>query len=162
MKEKKEIQEVFSEDRDEIKENIQNVMLNVKSRQTVKDEEPLETNLITEGYYTKKGDAVFLYYDDNPFDAEKNSRIVLRLTENNLFMNRYGDLESRMHFEVGKRDTSIYKTPFGQFKIELLTDKIDVNLGEKEGNAEVDYSVSISGAPIIKNLLSISYRRKDV
>lgn len=144
---------------EEFKESLSEIWLNVKSKQVMKDEEPIETDLCTEGYYMEKNGAIYLFYQENHIAGDFMSKVVLCLKGNTVNMGRYGEMETHLHFEPGKRDTTIYKTPYGQFKVELLTDSVEIEAGRDKGNVDIDYSVSISGAPIIKNLLNINYRR---
>lgn len=141
------------------KDDMHEVWLTVKSRQVLKDEEPVETDLSTEGYYMEKDGSIFLFYQETSMTSDFNSKVVLRLKNNTVNMGRYGEMETHLHFEVGKRDTTIYKTPYGQFKVELLTDSLKIEADSDTGNVDIDYSISISGAPIIKNYLNINYRR---
>lgn len=144
---------------EEFKENLSDIWLNVKSQQIMKDEEPIITDLSTEGFYLEKNGAIYLFYEENHISGDFKSKVVLRLKDNTVNMGRYGEMETHLHFEPGKRDTTIYKTPYGQFKVELLTDTVNIDADRDKGNVDIDYSVSISGAPIIKNLLNINYRR---
>lgn len=146
-------------DFEEFKENLNDIWLNVKSKQMMKDEEPIETDLSTEGFYLEKNGAIYLFYEENHLSGDFKSKVILCLKDKTVNMGRYGEMETHLHFEAGKRDTTIYKTPYGQFKVELLTDSVDIDANKERGNVDIDYSVSISGAPIIKNLLNINYRR---
>lgn len=146
-------------DFEEFKENLKDIWLNVKSKQVMKDEEPIITDLSTEGYYLEKNGAIYLFYEENHISGDFKSKVVLSLKDKTVNMGRYGEMETHLHFEAGKRDTTIYKTPYGQFKVELLTDTVEISADKDRGNVDIDYSVSISGAPVIKNLLNINYRR---
>ncbi len=132
------------------------IILRVKSFQKMKDEEPFEMDLYTECKYIEKEDVIELVYWENEMMGQK-SKVVLSVADEALCMKRSGEVETKMTFEVGKRETSIYKTPYGDFKIELLTDNLEIDVARDHGCINVEYTVSLSGSPEIKNTLNVSY-----
>ncbi len=132
------------------------IILRVKSFQKMKDEEPFEMDLYTECKYIEKEDVIELVYWENEMMGPK-SKVILTIADESLCMKRSGEVETKMTFEVGKRETSIYKTPYGDFKIELLTDSLDIDISRNHGSINVEYTVSLSGSPEIKNTLNVSY-----
>jgi len=59
-------------------------------------------------------------------------------------------------FEKGKRFTSNYRTPYGDFSMEVLTNDVVNNLTEEGlGDIHIDYHVSLSGMTEGRNCLSI-------
>lgn len=132
------------------------IYLRIKSIQTIKNEDPIEMDLYTECKYIEKSDATFLVYNETEI-LGNDSKVVLRIDDKSLHMNRYGEVGSKMRFVEGERDTSIYKTPYGEFKIEILTEKLQMEISREKGIIKVEYTVSISGSPENKNILEVSY-----
>lgn len=139
-----------------MEEKRKDILLRIKSVQKTKDEEPIELDLFTEGGYIERNGAIFLTYHETELTGSDN-KVVMRAKDNVLHLNRYGNLESRMVFEKGKRETSIYKTPYGEFKIEVLTEDVAMDVCYEYGKINVDYTVSISGTPEIRHSLSVVY-----
>ncbi len=133
------------------------ILLTVKSIQKFRDEKPDVIDLITEGKLYKKNDSTYLCYDESELTGVENNKVILKIKNNSVQMNRFGEFESNMIFEKGKRDVSMYGTPYGQFRVEVVTDKINIELEEEKGKIKVDYTVSISGSPEVKHNLLISY-----
>ncbi len=141
------------------KENeMKNIMLKIHTVQDFKDQEPDVIDLMTEGFLYKKAGAIYLTYDESEISEIAGNRVILKIKDNDYVqMNRFGEFETEMVFKEKRRDVSIYATPYGEFKVETLTDRLTVNLDETKGDICIEYTVSISGSPEVKNILTISY-----
>ncbi len=133
------------------------ILLNVKSIQQFRDEEPEIIDLTTEGKLYSKSGSIYLTYDESELSGIANNKVILKIKEDTVQMNRYGEFETTMIFKKGKRDVSMYGTPYGEFRVEILTDKVEINIDENNGNISVEYTVSVSSSPEVKHHLLISY-----
>ncbi len=135
-----------------------NIKLKVNTLQEFRDSEPEVIDLFTEGLLYEKKGALYLTYDESELSGIANNKVILKIKDNDYVkMNRFGEFEAEMFFKEKKRDVSIYSTPYGEFRVEILTDKIDIDVNEKAGKIYVEYTVSISGSSEVKNKLTISY-----
>ncbi len=137
--------------------NFRNILLKVTTVQEFRDAEPELIELTTEGKLYNKEDIVYLAYDESEISEIANNKVVLKLKDDTVQMNRFGEFKTNMVFKKGKRDISMYGTPYGEFRVEILTDKVDINLGEDDGIVYVEYTVSVSGSPEVKHKLVASY-----
>ncbi len=138
--------------------NAKEIMLRVNTLQEYKDSEPEVIDLITEGLLYEKKDSLYLTYDESEISGIANNKVILKVKGNEYVkMNRFGEFETEMLFKEKKRDVSIYSTPYGEFRVEILTDKVDVELQDSMGDVYVEYTVAVSGSTEVKNRLTISY-----
>ncbi len=138
--------------------NAKEIMLRVNTLQEYKDSEPEVIDLITEGLLYEKKDSLYLTYDESEISGIANNKVILKVKGSEYVkMNRFGEFETEMLFKEKKRDVSIYSTPYGEFRVEILTDKVDVDLQDSMGDVYVEYTVAVSGSTEVKNKLTISY-----
>jgi uncharacterized beta-barrel protein YwiB (DUF1934 family) len=105
--------------------------------------------LITEGRFYKKGNSVYLDYDESDLSGMEGYTTSLKITGDKIRMQRYTDdigVETAIEFEKGKRFTGHYDTPFGAIEMEVLTNEIrnDITHGG-EGSLDIDYNISLKG-----------------
>ena len=74
-----------------------------------------------------------------------------------------GAEENLMEFEEGKRFDGVYVTPYGNFNLELLTDKLS-GTGKKlqeSDKVSIDYSLSVKGLSESRNTFDIEILSKQ-
>jgi len=119
------------------------------------DEDAME--LITEGRFAKKGDALYLMYEESELSGVHGFTTSLKITDGKVRMKRYekeGGIQTAIEFEKGGKFTGWYETPFGTIEMEVLTNNIDNQLKpEGTGTLGIDCSVSLKGLIESRNLL---------
>ena len=120
-----------------------------------KSEDGME--FITEGRFIRKGDALYLIYEESELSGTLGYTTSLKVTGDKVRMKRYGDdngLQTAIEFEKGRKFTGWYETPFGTVAIEVLTNDIDNRLEpDGAGTLGIDCSVSLKGVTESRNLL---------
>jgi uncharacterized beta-barrel protein YwiB (DUF1934 family) len=115
--------------------------------------------LITEGRFYKKGNSVYLDYDESEFSGMEGCTTSLKITGDKIRMQRYADdigVETAIEFEKGKRFTGLYDTPFGSIEMEVLTNSIRNGITHGgEGSLDIDYSISLKGVSEGRSNLSV-------
>jgi uncharacterized beta-barrel protein YwiB (DUF1934 family) len=115
--------------------------------------------LITEGRFYRKGDSVYLDYDESEFSGMEGCTTSLKITGNKIRMQRYADdigIETAIEFEQGKRFTGLYDTPFGSIEMEVLTNAIRNGISDGGyGSLDIDYSISLKGLSEGRSKLSV-------
>jgi uncharacterized beta-barrel protein YwiB (DUF1934 family) len=124
-----------------------------------KDEEPEGMEFITEGRFYRKGDSMYLVYDESDLSGMEGCTTSLKITGDTIRMKRYGEdvgIETAINFEKGKRFNGFYDTPFGSVEMEVLTNEVKNRIKESgEGSIDIDYNVSLKGLAESRSLLSI-------
>ncbi len=143
-------QEEFSKAKD--------ILLKVVTIQEIKNEEADKIELTTEGKLYVKDSATYISYDESELSGVNNNKVVLKIKDNSYVqMKRYGEFKTEMNFEEKRRDVSMYSTPYGEFRVEILTDKVEIISDENHSNIYIEYTVSVAGTQEIKHKLNISY-----
>ena len=113
---------------------------------------------ITEGRFMKKGDSMYLIYDESELSGIEGCTTSLKISGERVKMRRYGaniGYETGIEFEQGKRWGGYYYTPFGPVQMEVLTNKITNKLeGDGTGSLWIDCSISLKGLADSRSKLS--------
>jgi uncharacterized beta-barrel protein YwiB (DUF1934 family) len=122
-------------------------------------DEPEGMEFITEGRFYRKGDSMYLVYDESDLSGMEGCTTSLKITGDTIRMKRYGEdvgIETAINFEKGKRFNGFYDTPFGSVEMEVLTNEVKNRIKESgEGSIDIDYNVSLKGLAESRSLLSI-------
>ncbi|MDR1028013.1 MAG: DUF1934 domain-containing protein [Clostridiales Family XIII bacterium] len=122
-------------------------------------DEPSGMEFITEGRFYRKGDSMYLVYDESEFSGTEGCTTSLKITGDTIRMKRYGEdvgVETAINFEKGKRFNGYYETPFGSVEMEVLTNAVNNRIKESgEGSIDIDYNVSLKGLAESRSMLSI-------
>ncbi|PAB56317.1 DUF1934 domain-containing protein [Anaeromicrobium sediminis] len=136
---------------------MKNVMVRIEGSQRGVDGEENTMEFITEGKQYIKNGAMYLVYKESEISGMEGSTTTLKLQEDEVKMKRFGTTSSDMVFKVKERYTTKYNTPYGDFKMEIYTKKIDRQIDEdQKGNIYVEYMMSIQGLMESTNKLNIS------
>ena len=112
---------------------------------------------ITEGRFGRRGDAMYLIYEESELSGVEGYTTSLKVEGEKVRMKRYGEeggLQTAIEFEKGRKFTGWYETPFGTVAIEVLTNGVDNQLDPKgAGTLGIDCSVSLKGITESRNLL---------
>ena len=118
-----------------------------------------QMEFVTEGKMYERNGSTYLVYEESEFSGMPGCKTTLKLTDTCIRMKRIGKgavYGAEFVFEKGKRFTSNYRTPYGDFSMEVLTNDVVNNLTEEGlGDIHIDYHVSLSGMTEGRNCLSI-------
>jgi len=119
------------------------------------DDDALE--FITEGRFTRKGDALYLIFEESELSGVLGFTTSLKISGGKVRMKRYGEeggIQTAIEFEKGGKFTGWYETPLGAVEMEILTNDIDNRLNpEGTGTLGIDCSVSLKGLSESRNML---------
>ena len=124
------------------------------------DNEPEDDNVmefITEGRFARKGDALYLIYEESELSGALGYTTSLKVVGGKVRMKRYGEetgIQTAIEFEKGGKFTGWYETPFGAVEMEVMTNNVDNKLDpDGSGTLGIDCSVSLKGLTESRNLL---------
>lgn len=138
---------------------MKNITLKITGKQFT-DDKPEETmEFVTEGRLYDKNGARYLIYDESEFSGFEGCKTSLKFTGDRIRMKRIGQkvgIGMEFDFCEGERFSSEYRTPYGVFNMEMLTNSIEGGLSEEGyGEVRIDYEVSLGGVTEGKNELVI-------
>ena len=138
---------------------MKDITLKITGKQYSTDQEEDQMEFITEGKLYERNGATYLIYEESEFSGMPGCKTSLKMTEESIRMKRIGQgaaFGMEFVFEKGKRFKSSYRTPYGTFDMEVLTNHIENHLStEGTGSIFIDYHVSLSGMTEGRNCLSI-------
>lgn len=135
---------------------MKDVMLKIKGIQEPVGGEADSIELITEGKIYEKENCKFLMYDESQLSGMAGCKTVLKIFEDTVEMEREGNSMSKLVFKLGERHISKYTTPYGNFRMEILTKKLDVDMeADKKGKISLEYLISLQGLTEGRNKLDI-------
>jgi len=112
---------------------------------------------ITEGRFVRKGDALYLIYEESELSGALGYTTSLKVVGGKVRMKRYGEeggIQTAIEFEKGGKFTGWYETPLGTIEMEVLTNNIDNKLDpDGSGTLGIDCSISLKGLTESRNLL---------
>ena len=118
------------------------------------DDEVME--FITEGRFARKGDALYLIYEESELSGAVGYTTSLKVTDGKVRIKRYaeeGGIQTAIEFQKGERFTGWYETALGAIEMEVLTNDVDNRLDpEGSGSLGIDCSVSLKGLIESRNL----------
>ena len=128
---------------------MKEVMVKITTNQVNEQGEEDIMEFVTEAKLYKRGEAVYLIYEETELSGIPDE----------VQMKRYGEgagIGNEIRFERGRRYSGLYDTPFGAIELEVLTNRLENNLTEGGGNLDIDYSISLKGLMEGHNQLSIT------
>lgn len=132
------------------------VHIRVINRQTQTGEEPQELELVTEARYALKNGWHYLLYDESVLSGLDAARTSLKIGNGQVMIRRYGEQESLLQFEVGKRFVTQYPTPYGALKLELTTQSLEAHIAEgPKGTVAIKYTLMMQSTIESRNEIQI-------
>lgn len=135
---------------------MKNVTVSVKGFQSIDSEEDI-LELKTIGTYAFKNDKYYIFYDEINDDGKK-TETMLKVGENIAVLKRTGATDNKMIIEVGRRNSSVYTTPMGEFFIDIYGEQVKSTLSENGGTVSLVYSLNMNATPIGRNRIEITVK----
>lgn len=138
----------------------ENVIIRMFSVQYENDERT-ESELLTEGFFRKKGNLVNISYSDTEatgFEGSETS-VTVRKDEYASII-RKGTSNSNLILERDKKHHCYYSTPFGGMNIGIFTHAIRNELTDDGGTLYMKYTVDINSAFVSDNEIELTITPK--
>lgn len=135
---------------------MKDVVLKIKGIQKNLDGEDNTIELITEGKFYKKNGAYYLVYEESEISGMEGATTTLKIQDDKVLMKRFGTSSSKLIFEKGKKHKTAYHTQYGDFDMEVTTNKMEVNISDLgKGSIKLSYRLVISNTVESSNQLTI-------
>ena len=142
-----------------MEEKMQKITLRVHNLQEV-DGEKNEMDMTVVGTASLQSPRLELCYSE--YDEEMHETKTRVCVEENRFVSvtREGQYASQMLFECGKRNTTAYKTPYGDLMMGMYTKRIDNRMtwldGTLQGSLTFSYTTDFAGQGGIENEMTLT------
>jgi uncharacterized beta-barrel protein YwiB (DUF1934 family) len=120
------------------------------------DGEEDKIEFFTEGKYYEKNNKKYFSYKEGKLTGMEGSTTIIIVDENKLTINRNGSNKSKMVFVLNKKTYTKYKTPYGIFEMEIITNSLILDLENKY--IEVEYDLIVKGLSKGNNKIMIKIK----
>ena len=111
---------------------------------------------VTTGTHYFKNGIHYVLYEDSEVSGMEGTSNLLKIADHHVTLVRKGAVSQEQHFELAKKSSSVYRTPYGRLTLTVLTNKLDICYGSISGNIDIVYELSIDGHWQSENQLQIS------
>lgn len=121
----------------------QEVIISVEGTQRFMGEESQSVQVVTAGTMRTEGDTIYLSYEESEVTGMEGTTTTFSIRGDHVELIRTGAIQSKMVFEKGKEDISLYNVGFGALTIGVKARRLKNELGPFGGHLEVSYGVEI-------------------
>lgn len=137
------------------------VMISIQGKQLYEGSEQDTMELVTEGKLVQEEDYIRLSYEESELTGMAGTTTLFQVEPKRVTLLRVGCVSSEMVFELGKRHTSLYQTPYGSIEVGIMARKLFSTLTMEGGKLEIDYDIEIDHRLAGQNLFRIDVRDAD-
>lgn len=134
------------------------VIITIKGLQSFEDTGDDSVELVTSGRFYEKNGNYYISYKESELTGLGNTTTTVKVEKNKVTVIRFGDLETHMIFEEGKKHISYYDMGFGALTVGISTKSIDKTLSDLGGRMKIDYAMEINNAVAGESALCMDIR----
>ena len=136
-----------------------NVILFVRGEQQFNQGEPEVTELMTEGSMTLEEDGeITLTYQETELTGMEGTTTSFSIRDDTVVLARTGMVNSQLVFQRGKRNSSLYETPWGMMQVDVFTTSLAHRLDGRGGILEIKFNISVDHQVAGENQFKIRVR----
>ncbi len=136
-----------------------NVILFVCGEQQFEQGEPEVTELMTEGVMTLAEDGeITLTYQETELTGMEGTTTAFSIRDDTVALTRTGLINSQLVFQRGRRNSSLYETPWGTMQVDVFTNRLVYQLDSRGGVLEIKFSISVDHQVTGENQFKIRVR----
>lgn len=111
--------------------------------------------LISVGKHYNKHGIHYVLYEDSEISGMDSTTTLLKIAADQVTLIRKGKVMQEQHFELLKKSSSTYTTPYGNLTLSVLTKKLEISYGAVSGNIDIEYELTVDGKWQSNNQLHI-------
>ena len=129
------------------------VLITIKGLQMAMDDSD-SLEIMTNGKYYKKNGKHYVLYEEVVEDQKVSN--MIKIYDETVEITKKGLASVQMFFETGKKNTSIYSTPFGQIEIGIYAEQIRVNESENKLELNMQYDLEMNSEHVSDSQVSVT------
>ncbi len=137
------------------------VIITIKGLQSFEDADNDSVELVTSGRFYEKNGNYYISYKESELTGLGNTTTTVKVEKNKVTVMRFGDLETHMIFEEGKKHISYYDMGFGALTVGISTKSINKSLSDLGGRMKIDYAMEINNAVAGESALCMDIRAAE-
>ncbi len=128
------------------------VLIHIKTQQILRDcaegDESDVIELVVGGQYYFRNGTHYLLYEETMEGFTEATQNLVKARNNFMEVRKKGTVNVTMTFEKGKKNTSLYKTPFGMLEMEFETKKVSIDPVGVSMEICAEYVLGVGGNPM--------------
>lgn len=141
---------------------MKEVVININTLHSYGMNEEDKIEFSTDGVYMYDGETAQMSYLETEVTGLPGTRTTMTVMPDRLIVDRRGNVNSRMEFIPGRKDSFQYSTPYGAANMGLETRRLEHRMGESGGSVEIDYIVDMEHALVSRNKFQIRVKEIGV
>lgn len=118
-------------------------IISVSSKQKSDENDVIE--VVTPGDFYEKDGLYYAVYKETEISGMEGTTTTLKISNDKFSIIRIGSTSAKMEFDKKAKSVSMYNTPYGTLELRIETKNLSVDVGEKGGDIQVNYNLSVSG-----------------
>lgn len=131
------------------------VLVTFKSTNAYDFDENDQVVFQTAGTFYDKDGKYYLKYNEELNDVKVSN--TLKIEENKVTIMRFGEVNTQITVEQGKKHLNYYETPEGTFLMGIFGDKVNIDLNEKKGSILLRYGVEFNNSLTTHNTIDVKF-----
>ncbi|MET3684182.1 uncharacterized beta-barrel protein YwiB (DUF1934 family) [Alkalibacillus flavidus] len=114
------------------------------------------------GSYVQRGGLHLLKYDEEMEDVGTVKNTVI-ITDDKITLKREGVVKMHQVFRIGQRTETVYRHPYGHFRMETNTNRMEYMKGteNRSGKIRLEYEVALNDDEPREHVLQIDFQEED-
>jgi uncharacterized beta-barrel protein YwiB (DUF1934 family) len=137
---------------------MKEILIEIKGTQQIPESEPDVTTFTTTGFYEKNGEAVRLIYKESEMIGAKDVQTEIAIEGDTVVLKRSGGMESQLTIQKGRRHSSLYNTPQGDFVLGIFGESLMAEFSETQGKIYMSYTIDVYSGLLSKNIMEIKFK----
>ena len=109
----------------------------------------------TAGTFYDKDGKFYLKYDEEINDVTVSN--TLKIEDKKVTIMRFGEVNTQITVEQGKKHLNYYETPEGTFLMGIFGDRVDISVDDKKGSILLKYGVEFNNALATNNTIDVKF-----
>lgn len=122
------------------------VVLSIRGSQRYADQEPEVIQLVTEGTMEFVNGGWDISYEETELTGMQGVTTTFRVEPGTVTLTRKGQLNSRMVFQEGVSDDSLYQMPFGALLMTVKATRVFFDIVPDGGVVDLSYEIHIENS----------------
>lgn len=134
-------------------------IISVSSKQKSDENDVIE--VVTPGDFYEKDGSYYAVYKETEISGMEGTTTTLKISNDKFSIIRIGSTSAKMEFDKKAKSVSMYNTPYGTLELKIETKSLSVDVGEKGGDIQVNYNLSVSGQTPHNTQLKINIKAQE-
>lgn len=124
----------------------QDVVLSIQGRQQYADQKPETIELVTDGTMEFINGGWDISYAESQLTGMEGVTTTFRVEPGKVILSRTGALNSKMVFQEGVSDDSLYQMPFGALMLTVKATRVFFDIVPDGGMVDLSYEITIENS----------------